>query len=34
MVSAKLAEQLAQIEQWKDLTLSADFPDAADRPWP
>lgn len=34
MITAKLASHAAEIEQWKALSLSADRPDAAGRPWP
>lgn len=33
-VSAKLAADLEEIARWKALSLSADKPEAADRPWP
>lgn len=33
-VSAKLKDDLAEIERWKALALSADKPEAAGRPWP
>ena len=33
-VSAKLKDDLAEIERWEALALSADKPEAAGRPWP